>query len=319
MATVYVSAKLPKVTTELLEQAGIDYEFYQGDGLISKEELMRRIHDTQVLITSLSTTVDAEVLNAAPQLKLIANFGAGFNNINVKLARQKKIDVTNTPFVSSTATAELACGLIITLMRRIAEGDHLMRTTGFTGWAPLFFLGHELAGKTLGIVGLGGIGQEVAKRMHAFGMKIIYSQRHPASPEIEAQCSAEFVSFDELLERADVITLHCPLTDGTFHMIDRPQLAKMKDSAMLINCARGPIINEDAVLTALKNKQIAGAALDVYENEPEVADGFKKLSNVVITPHIGNATIEARNAMAQIVATNAVAVLNGTAPKYVIN
>lgn len=157
MATVYVSAKLPKVATELLEQAGIDYEFYQGDGLISKEELMRRIHDTQVLITPLSTTVDAEVLNAAPQLKLIANFGAGFNNINVKLARQKKIDVTNTPFVSSTATAELACGLIITLMRRIVEGDHLMRTTGFAGWAPLFFLGHELAGKTLGIVGLGGI------------------------------------------------------------------------------------------------------------------------------------------------------------------
>lgn len=155
--------------------------------------------------------------------------------------------------------------------------------------------------------------------MHAFGMKIVYSQRHPASPEIEAQCSAEFVDFDELLERADVITLHCPLTDGTFHMIDRPQLAKMKDSAMLINCARGPVINEDAVLTALKNKQIAGAALDVYENEPEVADGFKELSNVVITPHIGNATIEARNAMAQIVATNAVAVLNGTAPKYVIN
>lgn len=319
MATVYVSAELPKVATDILEQSGIDYEVYQGAGLISKEELMRQIHDTQVLITPLSTNVDADVLNAAPQLKLIANFGAGFNNIDVKLARQKNIDVTNTPFVSSTATAELTCGLIITLMRRIAEGDHVMRTTGFDGWAPLFFLGHELAGKTLGIIGLGGIGQEVAKRMHAFGMKIIYSQRHPVSPEIEAQCSAEFVSFDELLANADVITLHCPLNDGTFHMIDEPQLSKMKDSAMLINCARGPIINEAAVLDALKNKQISGAALDVYEKEPAVDDVFKKLSNVVLTPHIGNATLEARDAMAQIVATNAVAALNGGAPKYVIN
>lgn len=315
MATVYVSAKLPKVATDILEQSGIDYEVYQGTGLISKEELMRQIHDTQVLITPLSTNVDADLLSAAPQLKLIANFGAGFNNIDVKLARQKNIDVTNTPFVSSTATAELTCGLIITLMRRIAEGDHVMRTNGFDGWAPLFFLGHELAGKTLGIVGLGGIGQEVAKRMHAFGMKIIYSQRHPVSPEIEAQYFARFVSFDELLANADVITLHCPLNDGTFHMIDEPQLSKMKDSAMLINCARGPIINEAAVLDALKSKQM----LDVYEKEPAVDDGFKKLSNVVLTPHIGNATLEARDAMAQIVATNAVAALNDDTPKYVIN
>lgn len=319
MATVYVSAKLPTVATNMLKQAGIDYEVYQGSGLISKDELIRHIYDSRVLITPLSTKVDADVLNAAPKLRLIANFGAGFNNIDVKLARQKNIDVTNTPFVSSTATAELTCGLIITLMRRIAEGDQLMRTTGFDGWAPLFFLGHGLAGKTLGIVGLGGIGQEVAKRMHAFGMKIIYSQRHPVATEVEAACSAEFVSFDDLLANADVVTLHCPLTDGTFHMIDQPQLGQMKDSAVLINCARGPIINEQAVLKALEDKQIAGAALDVYENEPHVDDGFKKLNNVVITPHIGNATIGARDAMAQIVAANAVAVLNGNAPQHVVN
>lgn len=318
MATVYLSAKLPKKAAQLLTKANIDYAVYQGTGLISKQELLANLHNTQVLITALSTQVDEEVLNAAPKLKLIANFGAGFNNIDVQAAQAKGIAVTNTPFVSSTSTAELTCGLIIALLRRIAEGDRLMRTSGFAGWAPLFFLGHQLAGKTLGIVGLGGIGQEIAKRMHAFGMKIIYSQRHQARPEVEAQCAAEFVSFDDLLAQSDVVTLHLPLNKGTFHMIDEPQLAKMKDSAVLINCARGPIINEDAVLAALQNKQLAGAALDVYEHEPEVADEFKQLKNVVLTPHIGNATIEARDAMAQIVAENAIAVLNGQAPKYVV-
>lgn len=318
MATVYLSAKLPKKVAQLLTKANIDYAVYQGTGLISKQELLANLHDTQVLITALSTPVDEEVLNAAPKLKLIANFGAGFNNIDVQEAQAKGVAVTNTPFVSSTSTAELTCGLIIALLRRIAEGDHLMRNSGFAGWAPLFFLGHQLAGKTLGIVGLGGIGQEVAKRMHAFGMKIIYSQRHQARTEVEAQCAAEFVSFDDLLAQSDVVTLHLPLNKGTFHMIDEPQLAKMKDSAVLINCARGPIINEDAVLAALQNKQLAGAALDVYEHEPEVADEFKQLKNVVLTPHIGNATIEARDAMAQIVAENAIAVLNGQAPKYVV-
>lgn len=318
MATVYLSAKLPKKAAQLLTKANIDYAVYQGTGLISKQELLANLHDTQVLITALSTQVDEEVLNAAPKLKLIANFGAGFNNIDVQAAQAKGIAVTNTPFVSSTSTAELTCGLIIALLRRIAEGDRLMRTSRFAGWAPLFFLGHQLAGKTLGIVGLGGIGQEVAKRMHAFGMKIIYSQRHQARLEVEAQCAAEFVSFDDLLAQSDVVTLHLPLNKGTFHMIDEPQLAKMKDSAVLINCARGPIINEDAVLAALQNKQLAGAALDVYEHEPEVADEFKQLKNVVLTPHIGNATIEARDAMAQIVAENAIAVLNGQAPKYVV-
>lgn len=319
MATVYLSAKLPQVATKLLQQQGIDYVVYQGEGLISQEELIRNIHDTRVLITSLSTNVDAEVLNAAPQLKLIANFGAGFNNIDVKAARQRGIAVTNTPFVSSTATAELTCGLIIALMRRIVEGDHVMRTSGFDGWAPLFFLGHGLAGKTLGIVGLGGIGREVAKRMHAFGMKVIYTQHHPVAPEVEAECAAEFVSFDDLLANADVVTLHCPLTDGTYHMIDQEQLSQMKDHAMLINCARGPIINEAAVLEALQKKQIAGAALDVYEHEPHVAAEFKQLSNVVITPHLGNATIEARDAMAKIVANNAIALLQGRAPQYIVD
>lgn len=319
MATVYLSAKLPTVATKLLDEAGLDYAVYDGDGLITKDELLKHVGDCQVLITPLSTQVDAEVIDAAPQLKLIANFGAGFNNIDVKYARTKGIDVTNTPFVSSTATAEVACGLMIALMRRIVEGDRRMRSIGFTGWAPLFFLGHELAGKTLGIVGLGSIGSAVAKRMHAFNMKIIYTQRHQADPAVEAACAAEYVPLNELLKRADVVTLHCPLTDETHHMIDTNQLKMMKKSAVLINCARGPVINEDAVLKALTNKDIAGAALDVYEKEPQVADGFKKLDNVILTPHIGNASVEARDAMGKIVANNAIAALKGDLVKYIVN
>lgn len=319
MATVYLSAKLPAIATKILDQAKLDYEVFDGEGLITKDELLKHVGDCQVLITPLSTQVDRDVIDAAPQLKLIANFGAGFNNIDAKYARSKGIDVTNTPFVSSTATAEVACGLMIALMRRIVEGDHRMRTIGFDGWAPLFFLGHELAGKTLGIVGLGSIGSAVAKRMHAFNMKIIYTQRHQADPATEAACSAEYVSLDELLKRADVVTLHCPLTDETHHMIDADQLKLMKSSAVLINCARGPVISEAAVLDALNKGEIAGAALDVYEAEPEVDDAFKKLDNVILTPHIGNASVEARDAMGKIVANNAVAALQGDLVKYVVN
>lgn len=319
MATVYLSAKLPSIATKILDKAKLDYEVFNGEGLITKEELLKHVGDCKVLITPLSTQVDKDVIDAAPSLKLIANFGAGFNNIDAKYARSKGIDVTNTPFVSSTATAEVACGLMIALMRRIVEGDHTMRTVGFDGWAPLFFLGHELAGKTLGIVGLGSIGSAVAKRMHAFNMKIIYTQRHQADPATEAACAAEYVSLDELLKRADVVTLHCPLTPETHHMIDADQFKLMKNSAVLINCARGPVISEAALLQVLNNHEIAGAALDVYEAEPNVNDAFKKLDNVILTPHIGNASVEARDGMGKIVANNAVATLNGDLVKYVVN
>ena len=319
MSTVYLSAKLPAVASAMLDKAGIDYEVFEGEGLISKDELLKHVSDCQVLITPLSTQVDKDVIDAAPNLKLIANFGAGFNNIDTAYARTKGIDVTNTPFVSSTATAEVASGLVIALMRRIVEGDHRMRTIGFDGWAPLFFLGHELAGKTLGIVGLGSIGRGVAQRLHAFDMKIIYTQRHQADPATEAHYNAEYVTLDALLKRSDVVTLHCPLTPETHHMIDAPQFAMMKDSAMIINCARGPVLNEDALLKALQDHKLAGAALDVYEAEPNVADGFKKLKNVILTPHIGNASFEARDAMAKIVAGNALNVLKGESAESIVN
>jgi len=319
MANVLITAAIPQAALDILQNAGLNVESYTGDGLITKAELLKQIIGKDYLITPLSTQVDQEVIDADPQLKLIANFGAGFNNIDVKYARQKSIPVTNTPKVSTTSTAEVTTGLIISLAHRIVEGDKVMRTTGFAGWAPLFFLGHELAGKTLGIFGMGQIGQAVAKRMAAFDMKIIYNQRHQLSPELELSLNAKFVSMADLISQSDVITLHAPLTPETKHSFGAEQFKQMKNSACLINASRGPVIDEGALLKALQNHELAGAALDVYEKEPQVADGFKKLDNVILTPHIGNATIEARDAMASIVAKNVVLSNEGKEPFYIIN
>ncbi|KRN28811.1 glyoxylate reductase [Lactobacillus selangorensis] len=319
MTTVYLTAQLPDNATTILKQAGLSVHGYMGQGLISHDQLLQEVPNVDILITALSTQVDAAVIAAAPHLKLIANFGVGFNNIDTKAAAARHIPVTNTPYVSTTSTAELTVGLILAVTHRIAEGDHVMRTTGFKGWAPLYFLGHQLAGKTLGIIGMGQIGQAVAKRMHAFAMPIIYTQRHQLDSATEAELSARFVSFDELIQTADVITIHTPLTPATHHMLGADQFKAMKKTAYFINAARGPLIDEQALLTALQEHELAGAALDVYEHEPNVEAGFKMMPNVVLTPHIGNATVEARTAMAKIVADNAVKVAQGQAPDYIVN
>ncbi|KRL37078.1 2-hydroxyacid dehydrogenase family protein [Liquorilactobacillus uvarum] len=319
MEKVLITGEVPEHAQKMLESAGLNVDVFTGEKLIEKATLMERSQDASFLITPLSTKVDAEVIDHAPKLKLIANFGAGFNNIDTDYAKSKGIMVTNTPFVSTVSTAEVTVGLIISLTHRIPEGDHLMRTTGFNGWAPLFFLGHELSNKVLGIIGMGQIGQAVAERMKAFGVHILYTQHHRLSLQRENELGAEYVEMDKLIESSDIISLHLPLSDKTHHMISANEFKHMKKNAILINAARGPIIDEDALLSALLNHEIAGAALDVYENEPVVADGFKKLKNVVLTPHIGNATFEARNAMAEIVASNVVASLQNKEPKYIVN
>ena len=319
MSKIYLSAKLPELGTNLLKEAGLDYQVYEGIGLISKKELIKNISDCEVLICPLSTQVDREVIDAAPELKLIANFGAGFNNIDSAYAKEKKIYVTNTPVVSTNATAELTAGLIISLSRRIVEGDRLMHDQGFDGWAPLFFLGHELKDKTLGIIGMGQIGQALARMMNAFGMKILYTQRRPLTPELEKKGQATYASQAEVIQQADVLTLHAPLTEETHHLLTNEAFEQMKDTAFLINAARGPLIDEAALLQALKNHQIAGAALDVYEFEPQVTKGLEKLSNVILTPHIGNASVEARDQMAEIVANNAIAIEKHESIKHIVN
>lgn len=319
MSKVFIAGKIPKKAVALLKAANLTVDMYTDDKLISAETLKESIIDSDFLITPLSTQVNRDILDHALKLKLIANFGAGTNNIDTNYAKKLGIPVTNTPIVSTVSTAESTVGLIIGLMHRIAEGDHLMRTTGFNGWAPLFFLGHELQGKTLGIIGLGQIGQAVAKRMHAFDMPILYTQRHRLPISREVELGAKFVSQTELLANSDVVTLHLPLNEHTKHLLGAAEFKQMKSTAVLINAARGPIIDESALTEALKQHIIAGAALDVYEHEPEVSKELKQMKNVLLTPHLGNATIEARDAMAVIVAENVIAAANGQPIKYIVN
>ncbi|ANK59441.1 hydroxyacid dehydrogenase [Loigolactobacillus backii] len=319
MSQIYLAAKLPAITTEILKKQQLDFSVYSGTGLISKQELLANVKDAEYLVTALSTKVDQEVIDHAPNLKLITNFGAGFNNIDINYAKEKGIVVTNTPLVSTNSVAEVTIGLILALSHRIVEGDVQMRKEGFPGWAPLYFLGQEIAGKTLGIVGLGNIGQEVARKAAALSMKVQYWQPHQKSDPEERSLGVNYVSFAELTRTSDFISLHAPQTSANYHQFDQAVFNQMKSTAAIINVARGPIVDEVALRDALQNKQIAGAALDVYEHEPAVTAGLADMKNVILTPHIGNATIEARAAMGKIVATNIALVQAGQTAKYVVN
>lgn len=314
---VLVAGEIPEKGLSFLKEH-FEVDLFEGEQLITKEELIDRIKDKDALVSLLSTNVDKAVIDAAPNLQIIANYGAGFNNIEYEYAREKGIDVTNTPKASTNATADLTMALLLASARRVVEGDTLCRTTGFNGWAPLFFRGREVSGKTLGIIGLGEIGQAVARRAKGFDMNILYTgpNRHE---EREKGFEATYVSLEELLKQADFITINAAYNPSMEHMIDKEQLEIMKPTAYLINASRGPVVHEAALADALENKVIEGAALDVFEFEPEINDKLKTLDNVVITPHIGNATFEARDMMADIVTQNVYKKLNGDTPDYIIN
>ncbi|MCI2944481.1 MULTISPECIES: 2-hydroxyacid dehydrogenase family protein [Staphylococcus] len=317
MVKVYIAGAIPEVGLNLLKEH-FEVEMYECEGIIDKETLMEGVKDASALISILSTNVDQEVIDSASNLKIIANYGAGFNNVDVKYAREKDIDVTNTPKASTASTAELTFGLVLAVARRIVEGDKLSRTQGFDGWAPLFFRGREVSGKTIGIIGLGEIGSAVAKRAKAFDMDILYTGPHQKK-EKEREIGAKYVDLNTLLENADFITINAAYNPDLHHMIDTEQFKLMKSTAYLINAGRGPIVNEEALVKALEDKEIEGAALDVYEFEPEITEGLKSLDNVVITPHIGNATYEARDMMSKIVANDTIKKLNGETPQFIVN
>lgn len=306
-ASVLVTGKLLPETMKALEKWQV--ETIIGEEL-TEENLIKKAAKVDAIICPLSTQITAKVLESAENLKIVANIGAGFDNIDVKKAKELGIAVTNTPDVSTEATAELTLGLILAVARRITEGDRLCRETPeeFKGWAPMFFLGTELTGKTLGIIGLGRIGQAVAKRAVSFGMKIIYSGHN------QKDWDAEFVSQEELLKRSDVVTIHAAYNPDLKHLINEETLRMMKPSAFLINAARGPVVEEAALVKALKNEEIAGAALDVFEFEPKIGEELRGLDNVVLTPHIGNATVETRSEMGRMAISNVEAVLAGKAP-----
>lgn len=314
---VLVTRRLPGKALARLEAAcGVDLHVERGP--LPPAELRTRIAGKLGLVCLVTDAVDQDVIAAGGDLRVIANVGVGYDNIDAAAARARGIVVTNTPDVLTGAVAEFTWGLILAVARRIAEGDRLVRAGCWSGWALDFMLGMELSGRRLGIVGPGRIGLAVAERAAAFGMEVVAAGRGPAPPQSE-RLSEEppgmrRVTLDELLVTSDVVSLHVPLNAATRHLIDRRALARMKRTALLINAARGPVVDEAALAWALRERLIAGAALDVYEREPAVEQELLALDQVVLAPHLGSATRDTRTAMAELAAANAVAVLGGQPP-----
>jgi glyoxylate reductase len=319
MSRVVVTGRIPETALEKL-RAEHEVDAWSGPESIGREELLRRVAGADAVVSLLTERIDAELLDAAgPQLKVVANVAVGYDNIDVPACTERGIVAANTPGVLTEATADIALGLILTATRRLGEGERLIRSGQAWKWGMFFLLGSSLQGKTLGIVGMGGIGQATARRAKAFGMEIVYQSRSEIDPGIAAELGARRVELDELLAISDIVSLHCPYGPATHHLIGAEQLAAMKSSAYLVNTARGPIVDEAALASALREGQIAGAGLDVFENEPSVHPGLLELENVVLVPHLGSATVETRTAMAMLAADNALAVLSNERPPAPIN
>jgi len=289
---------------------------HPSTGIRSERELADILADADGAITLVSDSITRAVLDSNPHLRVVANYAVGYNNIDLVAAKELGIVVTNTPDVLTSATADLTMALILASTRRLIAGDRMVRQGEFAGWHPLMLLGMSLEGKTLGIVGMGRIGFAVAKRALAFGMKVVYAGRsvHPQA----AAHDIERVELDHLVESADVISLHAPLTSDTRHLFDESRLRRMKRGSFLVNTARGPLVDEKALALLLESGHLRGAGLDVYEREPEVESRLLALESVVLLPHIGSATDEARNAMARLAASDVLAVLRGGAARNVV-
>lgn len=280
----------------------------------TRADLLEQISSADALAVTLTDRIDAEVLAKAPRLKVVAVYAVGYDNVDMAAAAARGIVVTNTPDVLTETTADLTWGLILAVARRIPEGERLVREGRWEGWAPTQLLGAEVHGKTLGIIGLGRIGQAVARRASGFAMPVLYHSRHPLSPEEEEALNVSRVSLPQLLRASDIVSLHVPLTEKTRHLIGRTELGLMPRTAYLINTTRGPVVDEAALAEALAQGRLAGAGLDVYEEEPRVHEGLLGLSNVVLLPHLGSATYETRVKMGMMVVENITAVLAGKEP-----
>ncbi len=317
MARIYLTREIPDRGIELLRREH-ELDVYRGDAPPSKQEIIEHVSDVEGLLCLLTDPIDREVLDAAPHLKAISTYAVGYDNIDIEAATKRGIPVGNTPGVLTETTADLAWALLMAIARRIPEGDAMVRRGDFKGWGPKVLLGSDVHGKTLGIVGAGRIGQAVGRRAAGFDMDILYHSRS-RKPSFEEECSARFVALDELVAASDSVTLHVPLTDDTYHLIGEEELTAMKNTAYLVNTARGECVDEEALVAALENGDIAGAALDVFEHEPELTPGLAALDNVVLAPHAGSASIETRTEMAVIAAENLLAGLRGEMPRYCVN
>ena len=318
---VYITRQIPELGIKMLTDKGYEVDVNPKDRPLSKKELIKALSKKQydAVLTLLTDTIDAEVMDAAPTVKIYANFAIGFNNFNVEEAKKRKIYLTNTPGGGADRVAEHAWALILALTCRVVEGDSYMRNGEYNGWDPMLLHGTKLAGKTLGILGSGRIGADVAHRgKNGFGMNIAYYDIK-RNEQLEKDFGATFyATVDEVLKVSDVVSIHVPLLDSTHHLINADRLKMMKSSAYLINTSRGPVVDENALVEALKNGVIRGAGLDVFEFEPEMARGLAKLPNVVMTPHIASGTEEARHDMAVLSATNIINTLEGKVPPNMV-
>lgn len=321
MAAVFVTRKIPEKGIEMLKGAGHDVEVSEKDGVLTKEELHEALtaKPYDAVLCLLTDPITTETFAAVPTAKIFANYAVGYNNIDVAAATAAGVTVTNTPGVLTDTVAEYAFSLILAVAKRIPEADRFTRAGKYEGWAPELLLGSDLKGKTLGILGAGRIGSGVAVRAHkGLGMDVVYYDIKKSEP-LEAEIPATFKeSVEEVLKEADVVSVHVPLLDSTKHLINAERLAMMKSSAYLINTSRGPVVDEAALVDALKNKTIRGAGLDVYEDEPALTPGLAELNNVTITPHIASASEETRTKMSEIAAQNIIDFLEGKTPENVV-
>ena len=310
-AKITVTGRIPEAGLDVLRTAG-EVWAWNDDAVIPADVRNEQLATADAAVTLLTDKVDEAFLDAAPNLRIVANVAVGYNNIDVAACTARGVQVTNTPGVLTDATADLAMGLVLMSTRRLGEGERLIRSGTPWQWGMFMMLGTGLQGRTLGIVGMGGIGAAMAMRARAFGMNIVYNNRRSVEPATEQLLGgARRVDLDELLATSDVVSLNCPYSKETHHLIDIDALSLMKPTAHLVNTARGPIVDEEALVKALKTGLIAGAGLDVYENEPTVHEGLLDLDNVILVPHLGSATVETRTAMATTAASNVVAVLGG--------
>ncbi len=298
--------------------ASCDVEYWTQPDRISKEELFRRVKDKEGLVCLLTERVNEELLRAAPKLRIAANVAVGFDNIDVPSCTKRSVIATNTPGVLDETTADFAWTLLMAVARRIGEGEALARSGNWKGWDLDQLVGADVFGKTLGIVGFGRIGRAVARRASGFRMKVLYTDAVRAATDVEQQLNAEYKDFNSLLAESDFVSVHVPLLPETRGLFDTPKFFRMKPTAFLVNTARGPIVDEAALVAALEGGKIAGAALDVYENEPFIHPGLKR-SNVVLAPHIASASLETRTKMAVMAASNVVALFKGQRPPNMLN
>lgn len=313
-----ITSNIPEKIYDELDK-NFEISYHDSNVPLSKEEIIEMIKAQDALLCSLSDKIDREVIDAGDNLKIIANYGAGFDNIDIDYAREKGIVVTNAPApASAVSTAELTFGLMLAAARKIVSGDKVTRAGEFYGWRPTFYLGSQLKGKTLGIIGLGNIGKNLAKRARAFEMKVVYYSR-TRKEDFEKEFDIEYLDKDEVISSADFLSLHTAFVPDLRHMISKKELEMMKKSAILINASRGPIVDEDALADALIENVIAGAALDVYEFEPRVNNKLMDLDNVILAPHLGNATFEARLEMGENAKDNLIDFKSGKNPKNKVN